>query len=107
MIVTSDNKPDTYEVSGNELRVHWDIIKAIKPGLDEDFVDIYEYRYREALCNIFDTKDILISKIIRSIYSIDAELATINNSLTKPEEYEAYQNFRTLAKSLASNWILK
>jgi hypothetical protein len=84
----------TYEVSGPELRIHWDI-QEVEGG----------WEAQEALCNRYDTRDVLIEKIIGAVYSPSAEIATINNKEDKPEKYAEYQAFRTQAKALADGWI--
>jgi len=93
-----------YEVSGTDLRIHWNI--ELKSRTDDITSETYTYWYaNEALCNIYDNRSILIEKIIASEYDTGAEIATINNKDTKPDEYQAYQDFRTLAKTLADGWI--
>jgi hypothetical protein len=85
---------ETYEVSGSELRIHWDI-QEVEDG----------WEAQEALCNRYDTRNVLIEKIIGAVYSPSAEIATINNKDNKPEQYAEYQAFRTLAKALADGWL--
>jgi hypothetical protein len=87
-------KFQTYEVSGQELRIHWDI-QEVENG----------WEAQESVCNRYDNRAALIEKIIGSMYTPAAEIATINNKDSKPEQYKAYQEFRALAKSLADGWI--
>jgi predicted Mrr-cat superfamily restriction endonuclease len=96
-------EPKVYDVSGMELRIHWNIKQVPAPAMAED--QAMQWEANEALCCIFDERGVLISKIIRSVYSVDAEIATINNQATKPGEYEAYQAFRAQAKALADGWL--
>lgn len=98
----SDYQFQAYEVSGQELRVHWDIEQVTKEGLNGP---VTQWCANEALCDIDDTRSALIEKIIGSVYSISAEIATINNKDTKPEQYAAYQAFRAQAKALADGWL--
>lgn len=87
-------EPQIYEVSNCDLRIHWEIEKT-DAGWEAN----------EAICDIGDTRNVLIEKIISSKYTPNAEIATINNQERKPEEYAAYQEFRLLAKQLADGWI--
>ena len=94
----------TYETSGLDLRIHWNIEQRTRT--DQITSNTYTYWYaNEALCNIYDNRNQIIEKIIATEYDTGAELATINNQERKPEEYQAYQNFRVLAKELADGWI--
>ena len=97
----SSDQPETYAVSGDELRIHWDAKEV--PAFGE--VEGTQWEANEALCYTYDTRADLISKIIRSAYSVDAEIATINNQADKPDEYAAYQAFRAQAKALADGWL--
>lgn len=99
----SDDQPESYAVSGHELRVHWNIQQVTAPSMDDE--PRMHWEANEALCSIFDDRGALISKIIRSVYSVDDEIATINNQSTKPDEYAAYQAFRAEAKALADGWL--
>ena len=92
---------DVYEPSGQELRIHWNIQEVPAFGDAEGT----QWEADEALCSIYDDRATLISKIIHSVYTLDDEIATINNQSTKPEQYEAYQAFRAQAKALADGWI--
>lgn len=98
----SDDKPNAYSVSGHELRIRWNVQEVQAPRVDDE--PRMQWEANEAVCSIFDDRSALISKIIRSVYSIDDEIATINNQATKPDEYAAYQAFRANAKSLADGW---
>lgn len=89
---------EVYEVSGDELRIHWNIV-------DKSTEESVNWEADEALCLVYDTRASLISKIIRSVYSLDDEFALINNKEDKPDEYAEFQDFRVLAKQLADGWI--
>jgi hypothetical protein len=95
----------TYEPSGHELRIHWNIVQKTKKEMDGETITYWEAN--EALCNVKDNRSQLIEKIIGSIYSVSDEIATINNKDAKPEEYAAYQAFRDQAKFLADGWLNK
>jgi hypothetical protein len=93
----------TYEVSGQELRIHWNIATKTKNDMANKPVTYWEAN--EALCNKSDDRAALISKIIGSVYTIPDEIATINNKDSKPEDYAKYQAFRIQAKALADGWL--
>jgi hypothetical protein len=90
----------TYQVSGEELRIHWNEISYEKDGQ-------LLFEADEAVCHIKDNRNLLIEKIISAVYSPSAEIATINNKDTKPEQYAEYQAFRAQAKELADGWLNK
>lgn len=102
MKVWSGEKPEVYAVSGNELRIHWDIQEVTKEGMEgtETF-----WEANEALCNRFDSRETIIEKIIGSVLSSGAEIALINNKEIDPQAYSDYQLFRNQAKSLADGWV--
>jgi hypothetical protein len=95
----------TYEPSGHELRIHWNIEQKTKEVMDGEIITYWEAN--EALCNVYDNRSQLIEKIIGSVYSPAAEIATINNKDSKPDEYAEYQAFRIKAKELADGWLNK
>jgi hypothetical protein len=95
----------TYESSGQELRIHWNIEQKSKEDTDGETLTYWEAD--EALCNVYDNRDTLIEKIIGSVYSTAAEVATINNKDAKPQAYAEYQAFRVQAKALADGWLNK
>ena len=99
MKTQSSYEPQTYEVSGTELRVHWNIEQKTREDIDGTTITFWEAN--EALCDRNDNRNQMIEKIIGSVYSITEEFATINNRDTRPDEYAAYQALRSQAKSLA------
>lgn len=101
----SNNKPETYIVSGNDLRIYWDIKEVTLPSFDDEVKTQWEAN--EAICSIFDSRSQLIEKIIGSVMDTGAEIAAINNKDASPNEYKNYQDFRALAKNLADNWVNK
>lgn len=105
MKVYADIEPRVYEISGSELRIHWDIQQIEIPDMDGDTKIVWECN--EALCNIYDDRSSLIEKIIGVVYSPSAEIATINNQIDDPEAYAKYQSFRTQVKQLADGWLSK
>lgn len=103
MKVQSTDKPDVYAVSGKELRIRWNIEQVTREGVDGETETFWQAS--EALCGVSDQRHILIEKIIASQYTTGAEIATINNRESDPEEYAAYQAFRDQAKALADGWL--
>jgi len=102
MKVYSNEQPEAYSASGNELRIRWDIQEITKEGMDGTET-IWEAN--EALCSVFDDRASLIEKIIGSVHTPGAEIALINNKDINPSAYSAYQAFRDLAKTLTDNWL--
>jgi len=100
MKVQSTDQPEVYAVSGRELRIHWNIEEVTREGMDGE-TETY-WQASEALCQVSDTRDVLIEKIMASQYTTGAELAAINNG---GEDYDAYQAFRIQAKALADGWL--
>lgn len=98
-------KLQTYESSGQELRIRWNIEEKTKE--DMDGVPTTYWEADEALCNVKDSRARLIEAIIGSVYDTGAEIAIINNKEDKPEEYAEYQAFRVQAKALADGWFNK
>jgi len=88
----------TYQVSGQELRIHWDAKEVPAPGMDEPFT---QWEQEEALCGVSDSYGQLVAKIIGAVYDHNAEFAAINDG---GDKYAAYQAFRTQAKALAQGW---
>jgi hypothetical protein len=98
MKIYAGREIEVYEVSGQELRIHWDIIKIIKDNETS-------WEANEAICGVSDSRSSIIEKIIGSVYSTGKEIATINNKEADPESYEEYQAFREFAKQLADGWV--
>lgn len=96
----SNDKPLVYAVSGQELRIHWGMVK-----IEKENQTIWEAN--EALCSVFDNRSQIIEAIIGSVYDTGAEIALINNQVGKPQAYTDYQAFRVLAKELADNWLTR
>jgi len=101
MKVSAGRQFETYERSGNEIRIHWNIVQNDKEDMDGNVVPQWEAD--EVVVSVLDSRSAIIEAIIGTTYSTGAELATINNKDTDAEAYAAYQSFRVLAKSLADN----
>jgi hypothetical protein len=98
MKATSYSQLNPYEFNGRYLTIYWNE-EAHEPKEDEtEPFWTYDFCYAET----GDSYGALVSKIIRSQYTVDAEFAAINNG---GEDYEAYQAFRAQAKALADGWV--
>ena len=105
MKVYSNNKPEVYSASGNELRIRWGIQQVTTPDMEGE--DQTAWEASEALCSVFDDRSSLIEKIIGSVHTHGAEIALINNKGIDPEAYSDYLALREVAKNLADNWFAK
>lgn len=103
MKVYSGDQPKVYSVSGQELRIHWDIQEVQVQNMDDQTES--QWVANEALCHIKDSRSALIEKIIGSVHTPGAEIALINNKDTDPDAYAEYQAFRAKAKALANGWV--
>lgn len=99
----SQIKPQNYVVSGDELRIYWDIKEVPVTSMNDQ--PMMQWEANEAVCSVYDNRSQLIEKIIGSVMDTGAEIAAINNRDTDPEEYANYQAFRALAKQLADGWV--
>jgi len=102
MKVYSSEQLPVYQVSGQELRIHWDAQEVSTSGMDDE--PRTQWEQNEALCNVSDSYGQLVAKIIGSVYDYNAEFAAINDG---GEKYAAYQAFRAQAKQLADGWLNK
>lgn len=103
MKVYSGDQPKVYSVSGQELRIHWDIQEVQVQNMDDQTES--QWVANEALCHIKDRRSALIEKIIGSVHTQGAEIALINNKDTDPQAYTDYQALRVQAKLLADGWV--
>ncbi len=103
MKVYSNEKPEAYSASGNELRIRWDIQQVTKPDMEGN--DQTTWVANEALCTRFDSRSDIIEKVIGSVFTSGAEIALINNKEKDPQAYSEYQEFRNQAKLLADGWV--
>ncbi len=96
----SSEQLPTYQVSGQELRIHWDAKEVPAQGMDESST---QWEQQEALCNVSDSRASLIEKIMATKYpTYGAEVAALCNGGDDAAQHEA---FRAQAKSLADGWI--
>jgi hypothetical protein len=103
MKMYSTEKPEGYAVSAQELRIRWNIKQVTAPSVNDE--ELTQWEANEALCSIYDERGALIEKVIGSVYDTGAEIATINNQVTKRQDYADYQDFRLLAKYLVDTWL--
>ena len=103
MKVYSSEQPEIYAVSGQDLRIRWNIQEVPAPSMDND--PRTQWEANEALCSVFDSRSQIIEKIIGSVHTAGAEVALINNKDINPEAYATYQAFREQAKVLAFAWV--
>jgi hypothetical protein len=103
MNVQFTDQPAVYDVSGSELRIHWNIEEKTQEGMGGETQTYWQAD--EALCAVMDSRATLIEKIIAAVYSTGAEIAAINNQEINPEGYAQYQAFRVQAKALADGWL--
>ena len=103
MKTSFDHQPSVFFVLGQTLYIRWNIQQVAVPRIDG--ATVTQWVADEAVANVADARSALIEKIIGSQYSVGAEIATINNAQTKPQEYADYQAFRVQTKALADQWL--
>jgi hypothetical protein len=96
MSVISYTQMPTYEPAGQDLGVYWNE-QFIEPEGEQSHW-VYDY----CLAKTTDNYAALVSKLIRSKYSQDAELAAINSLGV---DYYRFLQFREVAKNLARGWL--
>jgi len=98
MRVNSNDKLPEYQVIGPTLRIHWNYEEV--PETEDTPAG---WSCDEAVVPKTASRSQIIEAIIATKYpTTGAELAAINNG---DEDYEIYQAFRTVAKSLADRWF--
>ena len=98
----SDTQPDVYQVIGDVLHIHWNIEQVPASSMGEPRT---QWSADEAVVNKSANRAQIIEAIIGSIFTTGAEIAVINNQVSDPVAYSAYQAFRLQAKQLADDWI--
>lgn len=95
----SNQQPTPIERIGSKVQVRWNIIRNDRKDENGNLIESWDYDYVNADSL---TRDAVIRAVIRDKYPmIDDEIAVINNQVAKPDEYNAYQNHRALAKQIA------
>jgi hypothetical protein len=97
MRITSYTQLDTYEAQGPYLNVYWDEqAHEPKEGETEPY-----WTYEMCRAMTLDTYAQLVVKLIRHRYSVDDELAAINDGGERRANFEQY---KLTAKALAHGW---
>lgn len=98
---SSDHFPEVTIQSNGKTQIRFNITQVTRAMMDKETTS-YDYDYVEIEGEVTRAK--IISTIIRSQYTADAELALINNELAVPgtAEYTEYQEYRVFAKGVAS-----
>lgn len=100
MKVYSSTQLETYQVIGKTLRIHWGAQEVTKEGMDGPET---QWEANEALCGVYDDRNTLIEKIMRSAYpTYGSEIAAIRNG---GDDATAHENMRIQAKALADGWF--
>ena len=99
MKATHDVKPVLMEQSGRGYVVRWDLAQTTI-DTEDGMQEVWEC---EEVYSPTRKYDDVVSAIVHSIYSLDAEVAIINNHLLgeKEDEWIAYQGWRVFAKHYA------
>ena len=105
MITYSNTEPQPITIEKRQVRVTWNARQEPVNTLDGE--QETQWVYNEAIFDVYDTREVIIRKIIASVHTIEDELALVNNRDEKPEEYAEYQELRTTAKSIADNWFIE
>lgn len=100
MKVSSSSPLPTYQVLGNKLLIHWG--EEVIQSKSMDGEPTASYQYNEASAFVYDTRELLIEKIIGSVYTLGAEIAAIRNGGQDANDHHA---LRVQAKALADGWL--
>jgi hypothetical protein len=97
----SDNYPKIVSLSAGKIQIAYDIIEVERKDMGKEPRKSFNYTYVNIEGELTRAK--IINAIIADTYSLDAEIALINNELAKPgsEEFIVYQARRVFAKSVA------
>jgi len=106
MIGNSNTYPEIIVKSNNKTQIRYNIVEVTKEYMNNESRITYNFEYIEIEGEI--TRDKIISAIIANSYSIEAELALINNKLenlgtNEQIEYAEYQTLRANAKTVADS----
>lgn len=97
MLVNSTDKLPVYQVLGPKLRIHWNYQEV---PATEDMPASWSC---EEVCVPKNAgRGEIIAAIIRARYTVNDELAAINNG---GDDYQAFLDFRVEAKALADGWL--
>ena len=102
----SDTYPEIAIKSNNKTQIRFNIVETTIEDINHDSRICYNFEYVEIEGELSRNK--IISAVIGNSYSIEAELALINNELSnlgtnEQIEYAEYQTLREYAKTIADN----
>ena len=103
MITLTDDKLPAYQTFGEKLHINFDERVVIMRNIDD--TERTGYEYTTAVSTVFANRNDLIEEIIRSKYTLSAELAVMNNQKEREDSYAEFQAFRAQAKVLADGWL--
>ena len=106
MIGNSDTYPEIIVKTNGKTQVRFNIVETTKEDINNESRICYNFEYVEIEGELSRNK--IISAIINNSYSMEAEIALINNELSnlgtnEQIEYAEYQTLRALAKTVADN----
>ena len=100
----TDNQPQTYEVSGTELRINFNVQQVEREMINGNKVKFFEGD--QVLVNKGSKKSEIIEAIIASRYTIGTEVALSRRNEADPAKVE-YLAFVDQAKALAKGYFTK
>lgn len=103
MLTYSQTEPQPITIERRQVRVTWGTRQEPVNTLDGE--QETQWVYNEAIFDLYDTREVIIRKIIASVHTVEDELALINNQESNTFEYEEYQELRTTAKTLADEYL--
>lgn len=107
MITYSNTEPQPITIEKRQVRVTWNARQEPVNTLDGE--QETQWVYNEAIFDLYDTREVIIRKIIASIHTVEDELALINNQMRNWEinlpEYDEYQDLRDTAKQIADQYL--
>jgi len=106
MIGNSDIYPEIIIKSNNKTQVRYNITETTKKDMNNEYRISYNFSYVEIEGEVTRAK--IITAIIANVYTIDNEIALINNQISNLDknsetEYQQYQTLRLLAKATANS----
>jgi len=108
MLTYSQTEPQSITIEKRQVRVTWNARQEPVNTLDGE--QDTQWVYNEAIFDLYDTREVIIRKIIASVHTLEDELALINNELVWSEpvdnvEYQEYQDLRDTAKRIAEQYL--
>jgi hypothetical protein len=97
----TDSKPNTYETSGQELRINFNVVEVEREEMNGAKRKVY--RGEQVVVHTRATTQQIIETLIASKYTTGAEIALSRKDDTDTDKV-AYMTFVAQAKSLASGY---